>query len=108
MILNAVIVSVLSVGSFSALFAALESPDLRLTISTLVPIVTGIATILLVVCVDPFFSLLTDDCLEGRASEAFFHKCVVLMVVSRFAGTVLAQVVLIPASGLIRWVAGIL
>jgi len=108
MLLNVFIVSILTVGSFAALYAALLDPNLRLTASTLVPIVTGIATILLVVCVDPFLSLLTDDCLEGKASEAFFHKCVVLMVASRFVGTLLAQVMLIPASKIILSVATML
>lgn len=104
-ILNALIVAVLTVGSYAALYAALRNPNLRLTSITLVPIITGIATVLLVVCVDPFFSLLTDDCLEGKASQAFFSKCVVLMVASRFVGTLVAQLLLIPASGVILFVA---
>ena len=106
--LHAVIIGVLSIGSFSALYAAFQNPELRLTISTLVPIVTGVATIILVTCIDPFFSLLTDDCLEGKATEAYFHKCVIFMVVSRFVGTVLAQAFLFPASKMILWVAGLL
>jgi len=106
--LHAIIISVLTIGSFSALYAALQNPGLRLTVSTLVPIITGIATVLLVTCIDPFFSLLTDDCLEGKTSEVFFRRCVVFMVASRFAGTVLAQLLLVPASKIILFVASIL
>ncbi len=100
-VLNGLIVGVLTVGSFAALYAALLNPDSRLTISTLVPIITGVAAIILVTCIDPFLSLLTDDCLEGKVSQGFFHKCVVLMVASRFAGTLLAQLLLIPAAHVI-------
>ncbi|MCF7972758.1 MAG: lipid II flippase Amj family protein [Phycisphaerae bacterium] len=45
--LHGLIISVLTIGSFSALYAALQNPALRLTLSTFVPIITGIGTILL-------------------------------------------------------------
>ena len=107
-LLNTVVIAILTVGSFAALWAAFLNPQLRLTSSTLVPIITGIATILLVVFIDPFFSLLTDDCLEGKTSPAYFHKCVVLMVASRFLGTLLAQILLLPAAKMILFVAAVI
>ena len=104
-LLNTCVIAVLTVGSFSALYAAFLNPESRLTSFTLVPIITGLATIFLVVFIDPFFSLLTDECIEGKASPSYFHKCIVLMVTSRFLGTLLAQLLLIPASKIILTVA---
>jgi hypothetical protein len=43
--------------------------------------------------------------MEGKESDAFFRKCITLFVVSRFAGTVLAQPMLLPAAHLISLVA---
>ena len=103
--LNTIVVGVLTVGSYAAMYAAFKNPALRLTSVTLVPIVTGIATIVLVTCIDPFFSLLTDDCLEGRITEAYFHKCIALIVTSRFIGTLLAHLFILPAAWLIISVA---
>ncbi len=106
--LNTLVVAVLTTGVLSSLNAAYINPALRVTASSLAPIITGLATILLVVFIDPYFSLLTDDVLDGKRSEAYFHKCVFVMVVSRFAGTVLAQLLLNPSAWLIAKVASIL
>jgi hypothetical protein len=100
-VLNFVTVAILTVGVFSALYAGILNPDLRTTSGLLAPVITGFATILLVIFIDPYFSLLTDDVLEGKTSETYFHKCLVLMVSSRFAGTLLAQLLLIPAAEII-------
>jgi hypothetical protein len=108
LLLNMIVVGVLTIGSFSALYAAFLNPELRLTSSTLVPIITGFATVMLVIFIDPFFSLLTDDCIEGKVSVGYFHKSVVLMVASRFAGTVLAQLFLFPAAHVILYIAKII
>jgi hypothetical protein len=48
---------------------------------------------------------LTDEIIEGKKSVAIFHKSVVLLVTSRFAGTLLAQLLLIPAAYLIIFIA---
>lgn len=106
--LNTLVISILTVGVFASLNAAYINPALRVTASTLAPIITGLATILLVVFIDPYFSLLTDDVLDGKRSEAYFHKCVFAMAISRFAGTLLAQLLLGPAAWLIAKIASLL
>jgi hypothetical protein len=105
LLLNAVVVGTLTIGSFSALLAAFEHPEIRLTCSTLAPIITGFATVLLVVFIDPFFSLMTDDCIEGKVSFGSFHRAVVLFVTSRFIGTMAAQVLLYPAAYIVSLIA---
>ena len=67
--------------------------------------INGVATILLFVFIDPYLSILTDDVTEGKVSESYFRRAVVWMVGSRFAGTVLAQLLLVPSAYLIIGVA---
>lgn len=81
-----------------ALYAGYLNPELRVTSSTLSAVVNGLATILLFVVIDPYLSVVTDDVVEGTASEGMLRRTVVWMVGSRFAGTVLAQMLLIPAA----------
>jgi hypothetical protein len=104
-VLNVVAVSLWTVGVFASLYAGYLNPRLRVTSSTLSSIVNGTATILLFVIIDPQLSVMTDDVVEGRLSEPGFRRAIVWLVGSRFAGTLLAQVLLIPAASLIVFVA---
>ena len=105
LLVNAAATAVWTVGVFAALYAAYLAPDLRATASNLSAVVNGVATILLFVLVDPWLAVLTDDVVEGRASEARFRRSVVGLIGSRFAGTVAAQLLLVPAAGLVAAVA---
>ena len=90
---------------FAALYAGYLNPELRVTSSSLSSIVNGVATILMFVIIDPQLSVMTDDVVEGRLDEPSFRRTIVWLVGSRFAGTLLAQVLLIPAANLIVFVA---
>jgi Amj-like protein len=68
-------------------------------------VVNGVATILMVVFIDPQMSVMTDDVIEGKTSEPHFRRAIVWLVGSRLAGTVLAQLLLIPGAMLIVSVA---
>ena len=107
-LLNVAAVALWTVGAFASLYAGYGSPDLRLTCNTLSPIVNGGATILMFVFIDPNLSVMTDDVVEGRMTEPRFRQAIVWLVGSRFAGTVLAQALLVPAAALIVCVARIL
>lgn len=65
----------------------------------------GVATILMFVVIDPQMSVMTDDVVEGRTTDAQFRNAVVWIVGSRLAGALLAQVLLIPAALAIAFVA---
>jgi hypothetical protein len=103
--LNVVAVALWTVGVFAALYAGYLNPELRVTSSNLSSIVNGVATILMFVCIDPYMSMMTDDVVEGRTTEPSFRRAIVWLVGSRFAGTLLAQVLLIPAATVIAYVA---
>src|SRR4029078_13427546 len=102
---NIVASALWTVGVFAALYAGYLNPQLRVTASTLSSIVNGGVTNIIFVFLDPRMSIMTDDVVEGRVSESSFRQAVVWLVGSRFAGTLLAQLLLIPAPTFIAYVA---
>ena len=90
--------ALLTVGVFAALYAGCLDPKFRVTAVSLSGVVNGVATILLFVFIDPHLSVMTDDVMDGRTSEASFRRAVVWLSASRVAGTVLAQLMLLPAA----------
>ena len=93
--------ALVTVAVFSALYAGSLNPAYRVTASTLSSVVNGLATILLFVFIDPHLSIMTDDVVEGRTTEAAFRRAVVWLAGTRVVGTLVAQVVLVPAAMLI-------
>jgi len=108
LVYNAVATALLTVGVFASLYAGYLRPELRVTANNLSPVVNAASTVLLFVFIDPYVSLLTDDVVAGRGSEAHFRRCIVMLGGSRLLGTLLAQLVLIPAAQLIATVSYLL
>jgi hypothetical protein len=102
---NALATALLTVGVFASLYAGCLRPELRVTANNLSAIVNGISTVLLFLFIDPYLSLLTDDAVSKRATEAEFRRCIVLFGVSRLVGTIIAQLALIPGARVIALVA---
>ena len=107
-LLNVGATALWTVGVFAALYAGALDPSVRVTSSTLSSIINGGATIMMAVFIDPHMSGMTDDVIEGKVTEGQFRKAIVWLVGSRFAGTVLAQVLLVPAASLIATVARVI
>jgi hypothetical protein len=97
-----------TVGVFASLYAGVLDPSVRVTSSTLSSIINGGATIMMSVFIDPHMSGLTDDVVEGKVVEGQFRKAVVWLVGSRLAGTLAAQLLLLPAAMLIAAVARVI
>jgi len=104
-LLNIVATALWTVGVFAALYAGVLDPSVRVTSSTLSSIINGGATVLMAVFIDPHMSGMTDDVIEGKVSESQFRRAVVWLVGSRFSGTLLAQVLLVPSALIITAVA---
>lgn len=102
---NCMAQALLTVGVLASLYAGYLNPDFRVTASQLSAVVNGFATILLFALIDPQLSVMTDDVVEGRVSEALFRRTIVWVSISRLAGTLLAQVLFLPSAQLIAWVA---
>lgn len=102
---NTLATALWSVGVFSALYASYLNPDVRVTSSQLSSITNGVATIILIVFIDPYFSMLTDDVAGKRIDQGYFRRSIIWLGASRLAGTLLAQFILIPSAMLIAFVA---
>lgn len=98
---NPVLTAFYSVGVLASIYAGYLIPEFRLTASQLSGIVNGVATILLVIIVDPVSALLLDDALKGKRSENELKGAIILLTAGKFTGTLLAQFLLIPAARLI-------
>ncbi|MEQ1780936.1 MAG: lipid II flippase Amj family protein [Hyphomonadaceae bacterium] len=104
-ILNIAAQAFLIVGVFASLYAGFIAPEFRVTALSLSAVINGVATSLLFVLIDPQLSIMTDDVVEGRISEAQFRRAVVWLAGSRIVGTALAQLLLVPAAMLIAEIA---
>jgi len=105
-LLNVLAQALLTVGVAASLYAGYLYPEYRVTASQLSAVVNGFATILLFVLIDPQLSVMTDDVVAGSISEPVFRRTIVLLSLSRIAGTVLAQLLFLPAALLVVLVAG--
>lgn len=104
--LNIAAQALMTVAVFAALYAGSLNPAFRVTASTLSSVINGLATIALFVFIDPHLSIMTDDVVEGRTSEASFRRAVVWLAGSRVAGTLVAQLIFVPAAVAIAVIAG--
>ena len=98
---NCLAQALLTVGVLASLYAGFLNPEFRVTASQLSAIINGVATILLFALIDPQVSAMTDDVMDGTTSEAVFRRTMVWISLSRLAGTLLAQALLVPAAVII-------
>ncbi|KKO54424.1 lipid II flippase Amj family protein [Paenibacillus sp. DMB20] len=96
--LNVVVTAFYTVGVLSSLYAAHIVPELSTTASQASGIINGIATIILTIFVDPQLGLITDKATHEPRLRDQLGKVYMLLMVSRFFGTMLAQLVIIPAA----------
>lgn len=104
-LLNVIAASISTVGVLASLYAGCLSPDLRSTCGFLSSIINGIATIMMFIFIDPYVSMLTDDVIRGNCTELQFNRCIIFIVAGLIIGTLLAQILLIPAAHIIVFTA---
>ncbi|MEK4894064.1 DUF2837 family protein [Bacillus sp. FSL M7-0996] len=68
-------------------------------------IITGVATILLTLLIDPKLSFLTDKVVQDNHSYWELKNFTFMILISRLLGTLVAQVILIPGAYYIAWFA---
>ena len=66
------------------------------------------ATLLMVIFVDPYVSMLTDDVIKGKCTEFQFNRCIIFIVGGLIVGTISAQLLLVPAAQAISFIAKII
>ncbi|MCX3264928.1 lipid II flippase Amj family protein [Pedobacter agri] len=97
-ILNIFAVAILTVGVLSAVYASYLNPEYRTTASNLSAFINGFATIIMFAFIDPHLSVMTDDVMLGKCSEATFRKYIVYMTIARLIGTLVAQLLFLPVA----------
>jgi len=103
--LNVIAMALWTLGVFASLYAGYLKPELRVTCSNLSSVINGVATILMFVFIDPQVSVMTDDVIEGRITDGRFRRAITSLLGARLAGTVLAQILLLPSAALIMRIA---
>lgn len=107
-LINILAFSISTVGVLASLYAGCLNPELRTTCSTLSAVITGVSTILMVIFIDPYISMLTDDVIKGECSQLQFNRCITFIVGGLIVGTILAQFLLIPSAEVISFTAKII
>ncbi|MEM5502411.1 MULTISPECIES: lipid II flippase Amj family protein [Ahrensia] len=107
-ILNVLATALWTVGVLASIYAGYLEPEFRVTASSLSAVINGLATIMMFILIDPYLAGLTDDVAGGKVSENYYRKFIIWMVLSRLAGTILAQLLLVPSAQLIAWLGRII
>lgn len=107
-VLNFAATALWTVGVLASIYAGVLTPELRVTAASLSALINGVATIIMFVLIDPHVSAMTDDVAGGRSSEGRLRRLIFWMIASRFAGTLAAQVLLVPSAAIIARVAVLL
>ncbi len=105
LILNIVITGVYTTAVLSSMYACALYPDFRTTTAYLSGVINGIATILFATVVDPTAASITDQALRGERPEQDVRQMSFYLGITRLLGTVLAQIIFIPAAYIIQYVA---
>jgi hypothetical protein len=71
-------------------------------------VINGVGTLLLVILIDPVSAVITDQALRGKRPASEISHIVVWQVTGRFIGTLLAQLLFLPAAILIVHLARLL
>lgn len=103
LLMNIIITGVYTTGILSSLLASAITLEYASTSLMASGLINGLATVLLVIFVDPKIALLTEQIMQGNKEQKQIDKVVGILVASRFVGTILAQALLVPAAYLITW-----
>ncbi|MBM7866898.1 DUF2837 family protein [Heliobacterium gestii] len=103
-ILNIIVTAIFSTGVLSAMYAGVLAPEYRQTAGYLAAVINGMATILLATLIDPVTAIYTDEAINGKRSEEEVKSLVMYMAFSRIAGTLFAQLLLLPSAKVIQFV----
>jgi hypothetical protein len=101
LLLSIIVTGVYTVGVSATIYASALAPELARTATTLSGVVNGVGTLLLVLLVDPVSALITDQALRGARPVSEVSSIVVWQIAGRFVGTLLAQILFLPAALLV-------
>lgn len=100
-VMNVFVTAFYTVGVISSLYAAHLMPQYSTTASQASGLINGMATILLTIFIDPQLGLITHKATENVEYRDQLGKIYVVLMGSRFLGTIFAQLLIVPAAQLI-------
>jgi len=101
---HTLITSIYTVGVLAAVYAGVVIPAYRLTASQLSGIINGVATVLYAVIVDPTAAMIYDQVLQGKRQAKDANSMVTLLVCGKIGGTLLGQLIFLPAVYIIVYI----
>jgi hypothetical protein len=104
MLMNSMVTAIYTVGVLAALYASFLPGPYSIGASQSSGLINGIATILLTLLIDPQVALLTDKVLRKEAKLSSINRVFGSLMFSRLCGTLLAQLILLPAAYWIQWI----
>ncbi|USG65444.1 lipid II flippase Amj family protein [Brevibacillus ruminantium] len=103
--LNCIVTGIYTIGVLSSQYASLLEPAFKATVMSASGLINGVATILLTIFIDPQVGLLTDKAMQNQSEMGQVRDIYIGLMISRFFGTLLAQLLLSPAAHWVAWVA---
>jgi hypothetical protein len=107
-LITVVVATFSAVGGPAAQIASAITPEGARTALTLPSFFTGVGTVLLVLLVDPLTAHVMDEALRGERPTSDVTSVTVWQIGGRLAGTLLAQLLLLPMVQLLATVARML
>lgn len=101
LLLNILVTAVYTVGITSTMYASALAPEMARTATTLSGVINGVGTVLLVILIDPVSALITDQAMRGKRPLVEVTHIVIWQVGGRLLGTIVAQLLLLPAALLV-------
>jgi uncharacterized membrane protein YeaQ/YmgE (transglycosylase-associated protein family) len=105
LLLNCMVTGIYTTGVLATLYASLLVPEFKATVLSASGTINGIATIILTIFIDPQVGLLTDKAMQGQSEMTHIRDIYLGLMISRFFGTLLAQLLLVPAAYWVAWIA---
>lgn len=103
-ILNIAVTAIYTTGVVSALYASFLWPAQGTAMSMSSGLINGVATVLLTLLIDPRLAVLSEKTLRGELPLTRMNSMYGWMIISRLAGTLLAQLLLVPLAIWLGWV----
>ncbi|MDF2682023.1 MAG: hypothetical protein K0R47_3213 [Brevibacillus sp.] len=104
LLLNCIGTGIYTSSILSVLYATLLAPDYKATVLMSSGMINGFATIFMTILVDPQVALMTEKAMQGKSSYESIRDMYMWLMISRFFGTLLAQLLLIPAAYWVVWI----
>jgi hypothetical protein len=98
LVFNTIVTGIYAIGVVAAVYASVIDPAAARTAVLLSGIVNGIATISFTLIVDPTSAYITDQAVKGERPVEDVKSMVFFLALTAIVGTLLSQLILIPAA----------